>query len=91
MDLDALRAENIAAWSRDPVLPDFAQVANTSSAKYIPALEAEVERLREDLRIANEATLVLLRSAAASKADAERMRAIRGGVRVVGHHFKVDL
>lgn len=82
MDLDVLRAENIAAWSRDPVLPDFAQVANTSSAKYIPALEAEVERLREDLRIANEATLVLLGRAAASKDS---------GVRIVGNHFKVDL
>jgi hypothetical protein len=41
----------------------------------VPELVAEVEQLRDDLRIANEATLVLLSRFAAAQADAERLRA----------------
>lgn len=44
--LDRLREENRAAWARDVTLSDYAAVANASDSKYIPALEAEVERLR---------------------------------------------
>lgn len=46
MSLDDLRQENLAAWSRPIEVHDWQKVANTSGAKYIPALEAEVNRLR---------------------------------------------
>src|SRR5690606_13386805 len=41
-----LRARHLQAWQRDTLLPDWAIVANTASAVYLPALEAEVDRLR---------------------------------------------
>ncbi len=40
------------------------------------SLVAEVEQLRADLRIANEATLVLLADVAAAKAEVERVRRV---------------
>jgi ribosomal silencing factor RsfS len=48
--LDELKAENIVAWERNVHLADYMLVVNTSCAAYIPALEAEVERLRAELK-----------------------------------------
>lgn len=49
MTLEELKAENIAAWERDVHHADYTLVVNTSCSRYIPALEAEVERLRQEL------------------------------------------
>lgn len=45
-DLERLRAEDRAAWAGDIYLPNYAVVVNTSASRYIPALDAEVDRLR---------------------------------------------
>lgn len=75
-DLAAMRAENEAAWRRDIHLSDYASVVVTATARYLPALEARVEELENDLRIANDATLVLLARAAAAE-NPTRAAAIR--------------
>ncbi len=60
----------IAAKAAGSRLPDYDRVVVDATSRYLPALEAEVDRLGEDLRIANEASLVLL----AGAADLERRR-----------------
>jgi hypothetical protein len=79
--------------SREPVGSGKSSAApgrSTSEAgatsRYLPALEAEVERLGEDLRIANEATLVLAARAAAAEAELDELRHVAGV-----SPFRVDL
>ncbi len=49
MDLEAMRAENVAAWGRDTSLPDYERQVVNSTSRYLPELEAEVGRLRAAL------------------------------------------
>lgn len=73
-DLAAMRAENVAVWRRDIHLPDYDLKVVDSTSRYLPALEAEVDRLTADLLIADEATLVLTARAAAAEAEVDRLR-----------------
>lgn len=49
MTLDQLREENRAAYAADVHTPGYEQRIAASNARYIPALEAEIERLRAEL------------------------------------------
>lgn len=58
-ELEALRAENIAAWSGDIHSGKWMDRVNESTSRYLPVLEAEydrlvaeVERLRAELEAA---------------------------------------
>ena len=82
-DLDALRAENVAVWRRDSRLPDYDRKVVDSTSRYLPALEDEVDRLKADLLIANEATLVLTARAAAAEAEVNRLRRVERAARKV--------
>lgn len=67
-DLDALRAENVAVWRRDIHLPDYDRKVVDSTSRYLPALEAEVDRLRS---LVDELTTALLAHASPAEILAE--------------------
>lgn len=75
-------------------LCDWCQYPHIRACRLITDLRAsraEVERLVEDLRIANESTLVLVALAAATKAEVERLQdEINERDRVIHQAFRVD-
>lgn len=82
LDLEAIMARQAARG--------HVATAAVRSAADVPALVAEVEELRADLRIANEATLLLLSRVAAAEAAGERLRRVERAARKVhstnGHY-----
>ena len=66
--------DNSLTFGSDKPTGEFVAHARTD----VPALVAEVEELRADLRIANEATLELLRRAVKAEDEAERLRCVAG-------------
>lgn len=74
-DLDAMRAENEAVWRRDHRLPDYERQVVASTSVYLPALEAEVDRLRTELREMADTLCEAANAAAASFAPENQAQA----------------